>query len=115
MTRLTASVIFAATVAFSSLALAADSTGPSGTVAELELYNSTADTYLQYHGRIVLTADTRSTEYRWGGSSCSNKSLTESQVTMLQRALESGTTVVPRYQAGQGSNRCLVGFSFLAP
>jgi hypothetical protein len=94
----------------SGLALAADSLGAAGSIVQLEINHTTADTYLQYHGRVVLLADSRSTEYRWGGTSCSNKSLTESQVTMLQRALESGTPIVPRFQAGQGTNKCLVGF-----
>lgn len=97
-----------------TLALAGDLVGSGGTILELEVNHSTADTYLQFHGRVVLERDGRVSEYRWGGSSCSNKSMTESQVTMLQRALESGTPLVPRYQAGQGTNKCLVGF-VLAP
>lgn len=114
MNRLTAAILFAATVAIPSLA-AADLTGQGGTVIELEVNHSTADTYLQYHGRVVISGEGRTSEYRWGGTSCSNKTLPEGQVTMLQRALESGTTVVPRYLWGQGSNRCLVGFAIQAP
>ncbi len=94
-----------------SLAVAADGVGTTGTVAELEVNHSTAETYLQYHGRVVITDGTRATEYRWGGTSCSNKVLPEAIVAMLQRAMASGASVTPRYQAGQGNNRCLVGFA----
>lgn len=93
----------------------ADSLGAAGRVIELEVNNSNADAYLQYHGRVVITAVDRDAEYRWGGSSCSNRTLTESQVTMLQRAIESGMAITPRYQAGQGTNKCLVGFVLRAP
>ena len=80
-------------------------------IAELEVNHSTAETFLQYHGRVVITDGTRATEYRWGGVACSNKALPEGLVTMLHRAMAAGTPVTPRYQAGQGSNRCLVGFT----
>lgn len=103
--------VFALALLAPSLALAADAVGIPGAVAVLEVNHSTADTYLQYHGRVVLSDGTRATEYRWGGTSCSNKALPEALVTMLQRAMAAGTPVVPRYQAGQGTNRCLVGFT----
>lgn len=93
----------------------ADSLGAGGRIIELEVNNSNADTYLQYHGRVVITAADRDTEYRWGGTSCSNRTLTESQVTMLQRAIESGMAITPRYLPGQGTNKCLVGYLLRAP
>jgi len=114
MTRFTAAFLIAS-LAIPALAIAADYTGIAGTAIELEVNHSTADTYLQYHGRVLITDGTRTNEYRWGGTSCSNKVLPEDVVTMLQRAMESGTTIVPRYQAGQGTNKCLVGFKLVAP
>ncbi|MBL8624999.1 MAG: hypothetical protein JNK64_27060 [Myxococcales bacterium] len=93
----------------------ADSLGAAGRIIELEVNNSNADTYLQYHGRVVITAVDRESEYRWGGTACSNRTLTESQVTMLQRAIESGMAITPRYLPGQGSNKCLVGYVLRAP
>jgi hypothetical protein len=110
MTRL----LLAAALLVPTVALAADLIGTTGTLTSLEVNNSTSDTFLQYHGRISILSEGRTSDYRWGGTSCSNKTLTESQVTMLQRALESGTPLTPRYQAGQGTNKCLVGF-VLAP
>ena len=116
MTRKIRTIVTAlALFALPGLAHALDSVGAEGTIAELEVSHTTADTYLQYHGRVVLTSVGRAAEYRWGGGSCSNKSLSESMVTMLQRAMESGSLVTPRFQAGQGTNKCLVGFSVAAP
>ncbi|MBK9036301.1 MAG: hypothetical protein IPL61_34490 [Myxococcales bacterium] len=103
------------TLALAPAVAHADLIGGTGTAIELEVNHSTADAYLQFHGRLVLTAAGRDTEYRWGGTSCSNKTLPESQVTMLQRALESATSITPRYVSGQGLNKCLVGFTVRAP
>lgn len=89
----------------------ADHDGTQGRVAELEVLNSHADRYLQYHGRIVITFGERSEQYRWGGTSCGNRTLTEAMVLLLQRAQDQGATVVPRYFVGQGSVRCLGGFT----
>ncbi|MBK7196966.1 MAG: hypothetical protein IPH80_31260 [Myxococcales bacterium] len=110
MSRIAATV-FVLALATPSLAVAADAVGTTGAIAELEVNHSTAETFLQYHGRVVITDGTRATEYRWGGVACSNKALPEGLVTMLHRAMAAGTPVTPRYQAGQGSNRCLVGFT----
>lgn len=95
--------------------LAADLLGTRGVISELHVNSVNSDSYLQHHGRVVITAEGRASEYRWGGVACSNKTLTESQVTMLQRALESVTTIEPRFQAGQGTNRCIVGFGLVTP
>ena len=82
-------IAFAALTAltFPATALAADSTGTSGTLESVEINHSTADTYLQYHGRIVIEGGGRMTEYRWGGTSCSNKTLPLELVAMLWDAL----------------------------
>jgi len=108
-----------ASLSLPSLALAGDSVGSRGTLTTLEVNTPSADTYLQYFGRaVVLTSsgknNTSSVEYRWGGTSCGSRVLSDAEVAMLQRALESGTPIAPRYQAGQGSTLCLVGFT-LAP
>lgn len=109
--------ILTALVAFAlaTPALAADSLGRAGTVELLDVNHSTAGTYLQYHGRVFVNDLSGSVEYRWGGTSCSNKALPDSQVALLARALETGLIVTPRYVAGQGANRCLVGFIVQVP
>lgn len=102
-------------LAVPSTAAAADSTGQKGSIETLEINHTTSDTYLQYHGRIVVkTGKTTTTEYRWGGSSCSNKALPAELVQMLWEAFRArkSTQITPRFQAGQGSNKCLVGFTF---
>lgn len=96
-------------------ALAADASGVAGTVAAVEINHSTADTYLQYHGRIIVdSGNSKLTEYRWGGTSCSNKIVPVELVALLWEAFfrRDATTITPRYQSGQGTNKCLVGFSF---
>jgi hypothetical protein len=72
-----------------------------------------ADTYLQYHGRvIVLTGKTTKTEYRWGGTSCGTRVLPTDMVEVLVEAARNDTIVVtPRFQIGQGDSKCLIGFT----
>lgn len=103
-----------AALSLPATALAADSTGQKGSVESVEINHSTADGYLQYHGRIVIKAGKTSTEYRWGGTSCSNKSLPAELVSLIWDAFQSrkNTNVTPRFQSGQGNNKCLVGLTF---
>lgn len=107
------SFALASLVCLPSIALAADSTGGTGTLDSVEVYSASADTYLQYNGRILVSGGGRTTEYRWGGSSCSNKALPDAMVALLSDALARRDAVVitPRFQAGQGTNKCLVGFT----
>jgi hypothetical protein len=102
-----------ASLAVSSPALADDAEGLGGTIVELEVNTTSADTYLQYHGRLVVAGGknlTTKTEYKWGGTACGTRVLSDAMVALLQRALETATPIVPRYQIGQGSSQCLVGF-----
>lgn len=112
------SIAIATMLAIPATALA-DELGTKGTVASLEVNMPSSDAYLQHHGRIVVVSGhnkpkASSAEYRWGGTACGSRTLSEAQVTMLQRAVESGTPITPRFQDGQGSTRCLVGFT-IAP
>ncbi|MFV8753346.1 hypothetical protein ACNOYE_22585 [Nannocystaceae bacterium ST9] len=97
----------------STPAFAADTNGSAGTLESVEINETTADTYLQYHGRILVTAGGKLTEYRWGGTSCSNKTLSEALVNLLWGAFykRDAVNISPRYQSGQGTNKCLVGFT----
>ena len=108
-----------ALAAFTALSLpatafAADSTGQKGFIQSIEINHSTSDTYLQYHGRIVVKTGSSTAEYRWGGTSCSSKTLPSELISILWDAFHSrkATNITPRFQDGQGSNKCLVGFSF---
>ncbi len=116
MSRIALIAALLALLALPALAHASpDTLGADGTIAQLEVVDSDAATYLQFHGRVVLVAGLRTSEYRWGGTSCSNATLSDHHVAMLQRALESGMTVTPRYTSGQGNNKCLAGFILTAP
>jgi hypothetical protein len=102
-----------ASLAISSVAVADDAEGIPGTLTVLEVNTTSADAYLGSHGRIVIASGKNlgnKDEYRWGGVACGTRVMPESMVAMLQRALESGTQILPRYQTGQGDLRCLVGF-----
>jgi hypothetical protein len=112
MKALTSKLAFAllVTVAAPSLAFAEED-GAKGTISSLEINHTSSDRYLQHHGRILVTSGKTSTEYRWGGVACGSRTLPENLVTMLQRALESGTPIVPRHQPGQGQSLCLVAFT----
>lgn len=103
------------TLSMPATVFAADSTGQKGSIETVEINHSTSDTFLQYHGRIVVKNGKTSTEYRWGGTSCSNKTLSAEMITLLWDAFRTrkNTNVTPRFQSGQGSNKCLVGFSFV--
>ncbi len=114
ISKVIAALSVVVTLAVPSIA-SAEALGPKGTITALETNTQSADMYLAYHGRMfVMTGSkgaTTTAEYRWGGTSCGTRTLTEAQVAMLQRALESGTPITPRIQDGQGDLKCIVGFT----
>ena len=105
--RLLATVV--ALLAIPTLAYA-DALGAVGKVRVLEVNTTSAETYLQYHGRIVVADLKAQTEYRWGGTSCGTRTLDAGDVATLQSVLATGLRVQPRYQNGQGDVKCMVGF-----
>lgn len=111
LTRRSLALAFLVTSTVAASPALAEDLGPKGTVTALEINHLTSDAHLQHHGRVFVATGKRISEYRWGGVACGSRTLTENLVTMLQRALESGTPIVPRYQAGQGQTLCLVGFT----
>jgi hypothetical protein len=109
----------AATALLSTLALAAtvsaDDLGGLGTIAGLQVNNSSADTYLQFHGRVyVKNGSGGLDEYRWGGTSCGSRILTDAEVEALHRGLDNKSMrIQPVTQPGQGQTVCLVGFTLV--
>lgn len=101
--------LIAILAALPTAVLAADAVGSAGLVSQLEINTTSADAYLAYHGRLVVAAKNGSAEYRWGGTGCGTRVLTDAQVAVLQRAFDSAMKVQPRYQPGQGNILCLVG------
>jgi hypothetical protein len=52
--------------------------------------------------------------YRWGGTACGSRNLSESQVETLERAVgDKKTRIEPTYQLGQGDLQCLVGINLV--
>lgn len=107
--------LFLLAVAVPATAFAADETGTAGFVDKVEINTPSADAYLAYHGRVVLASGkggTTKTEYRWGGTSCGTRVVSEDLVQILvQASRNSDIVVTPRFQIGQGDIKCLVGFT----
>jgi hypothetical protein len=89
----------------------ADEDATQGIAWDLEVLTTSADTYLQYHGRLIVMVSTTPEEYRWGGTSCGSRTMSEDNLRLLTEAVREGLLITPRYQVGQGSAKCLVGFS----
>ncbi len=99
----------------------ADSSGATGYVTSLTVNMKSSDTYNSYHGSVVLRegSEPGSTlrEYRWGGSLCSGRDLSDANVHLLTEAFRgrTDTQVIPRYKMGQAGSRCLVAFTLQEP
>ena len=93
----------------------ADEVGGVDTPLGMQVNTTSADTYLQYHGRLfVKAADGTLEEYRWGGTSCGSRVLTDAQVAALQAALDNNKMRIQLlHQIGQGNAKCVVGFTVL--
>jgi hypothetical protein len=97
------------------IAPAQDVTGLLGTPAGLQVNTLSADVYLAFHGRLyVKNADNTVEEYRWGGTSCGARLLSDAQVASLQAAIDNKKMrIEPVYQLGQADIKCVVGFSLV--
>ncbi len=106
-------LVTGALLACSSTAAVADDVGVVGTPVGLSVNTPVGDTFLQYHGRLFVKAvDGTVLEYRWGGSSCGSRVLTDAQVAALQAALNNNKMRIQVLtQDGQGLSKCVVGFT----
>jgi len=102
-------------LAFTGSARAADNVGALGPLVVVARNSDSADLYLLYNGRIIVgDAIGGYAEYRWGGTSCGTKTLTEAQTSDLLAAMNNPRVLIePLWQAGQGLSQCLVGYSFV--
>ena len=104
--------LFMIAAAVPAIAYAADDTGTAGFVHKVEVNTPSADAYLQYHGRVIVQTGKTKTEYRWGGTSCGSRTVSDELIAILIAATRSDEIqVTPRFQAGQGDCKCLVGFT----
>jgi hypothetical protein len=93
-------------------AYAADEGGPEGRAKTIEVNAPSSDAYLQFHGRLFVSSGKTTNEYRWGGTSCGSRTMSPEMVELLVDAVRAeDVRIVPRFQDGQGSTKCLVGFS----
>lgn len=99
-------------LAFPATAHAGDKTGSAGKAKTIEVNSPSADKYLQFHGRVFVKSGKSTTEYRWGGTACGSRTMTPEMVQLLVDTVRSDADIrlVPTYQKGQGSSKCLVGF-----
>lgn len=108
-----ASLFFLAVAVAVPVTAFADESGTAGSVDSVEINTPSADTYLQYHGRVFLrSGKANKKEYRWGGTACGSRILPADMVEVLiQAARNDDLEVTPRFQIGQGDVKCLVGLS----
>lgn len=90
---------------------AADATGPEGQAKTIQINTPSADVYLQYHGRVTVTSGKKTAEYRWGGTSCGSRTMSPEMIELLVDAVRENVRITPIYQDGQGTTKCLVGFT----
>jgi hypothetical protein len=99
---------------------AADSKGSPGRVASVDVNTAGSDDFSKFRGEVAIRAGSKKVQkmkverYRFGGSTCPGKDLSEAQLQMLLTAMHERDIVTPRYKNGQGGHRCLVGFSIRA-
>ena len=100
-----------------SAAHAADQTGATGVAQRVEINSTSADAFVKFHGRLFVESGkknaTRTDEYRWGGTSCGSKTLNADMVQLLLDAVRGNMKIKPLYKPGQGTTKCLVGFSIM--
>jgi len=102
-------------VSLGATAASADDTQLFGTIVRLERYTDASDFFLQFNGRLfVKNSDGLLDEYRWGGTSCGTKVLTDEEIATLQAAQNNKKMMIqPFTKPGQGNSVCLVGFSLV--
>ncbi len=100
-------------IAIPASAYAADKSGAEGHAKAIQVNSPSSDAYLQYHGRLFVTTGKTTSEYRWGGTSCGSRTMTPDMIQLLVDTVHDreAVKIVPTYQDGQGSTKCLVGFS----
>ena len=105
-------LVVAFVVSSAGRAVAQDSVGEVGTLVGLQLNTPHGDSVLQFQGRILVQkADKSLQEYKWGGTACGSRVLTDAEEAALHRALDSKVMKIqPLYQDGQGNALCVVGF-----
>ncbi|MBZ5711568.1 hypothetical protein [Nannocystis pusilla] len=94
---------------------AADSTGVTGFVNKVTVYDDSSDNYGAQHGILQVVESGTGTlrNYVWGASLCPGRELAPDMIQLLVDALHNrpAVEIVPSYKTGNGGSRCLVGFT----
>ena len=109
--RVLRGVALAAVVLVPAVAYA-DVDGTKGTVVSVTINDTAADDYNAERGNVVINEGSSTRKYQWGGTVCSAKNLSDTNIALLIDALSAKDRleIVPSYKTGAGQARCLVGF-----
>lgn len=90
---------------------AADNAGETGKLVGIQINQSSSDVYPTYRGQFSVVADKVIQDYRWSGSFCSGKSLTEHEIDVLHRSIGNPRLrITPYWKNGLVGSRCVVSF-----
>lgn len=104
-----------AVTALTALAPAAraDTTATSG-VAQIMILEPADASYRLFHGAIWLEYDKKTTNYRWGGAQCKNRTLSDTSLQLLFSAFRAEYQVTIEYAISEVKTekfRCITGFT----
>lgn len=82
------------------------------TIHSLRVLERTNDDYAKMHGELEVypVSKNKTYTYRWGGSSCPGRNLTETNVMLLGEGLTHKMKIQIEMKLGQGGSKCIVGF-----
>lgn len=106
-----------ALVAFAALAapaVAAADTSNTSSIAQITVLEPGDKNYKNFHGTAWLEIDKASYNYRWGGSHCGGKDISENSIQLLFASFRSEYAVTLEYSVNEVKGkqyRCITGFT----
>ena len=91
----------------------AETTATSG-IAQIMVLEPSDASYRLFHGAIWLDYDKKTTNYRWGGAQCKNRTLSDTNLALLFSAFRSEYQVTVEYAVSElkaEKFRCITGFT----
>jgi hypothetical protein len=85
---------------------------PWQTMVSLRVLERTHDEYAKLHGELVVypVSKNKTRTYKWGGSSCPGRTLSDTNVLLLSEGLANKMKVQIETKMGAGGSKCIVGF-----
>ena len=82
------------------------------TIHSLRVLERTNDEYAKMHGELEVypVSKNKTYTYRWGGSSCPGRNMTDTNVMLLAEGLTHKMKIQIEMKLGQGGSKCIVGF-----